>query len=372
MKNQKNLPQQGENMRAEQDLSRREVLKLTALGVGGWLTRRFLSPRVLPVVQTFPEFPLLGRIAVGKVDLHAKPDADSPSVGVLYEDMVVPWMREVVGTHLYRFNQRWVETPDGYVWAPYVQPTRDQPAAPVEALRETSLGPGMWVEVSVPYVDAVLENPPARSFWLQDRLTLGLPPRFYYGQVLWVDQLRVDDAGQTWYRLNERYGFGDIFWGHAEGFHPITPEEVEPISPEVEEKKVVVDVSRQTLSCFEGSTEVFFCRVSTGALYDDDFSTPVGTTAIWRKMISAHMTGGTTGGGYDLPGIGWTTLFVGNGIAIHATFWHNDYGVPRSHGCVNAKPEDAKWVFRWVNPVVPYDPGDVTVQMPGGTRVQII
>jgi lipoprotein-anchoring transpeptidase ErfK/SrfK len=84
------------------------------------------------------------------------------------------------------------------------------------------------------------------------------------------------------------------------------------------------------------------------------------------------MSGGTTGGGYDLPGIGWTTLFSGNGVAIHATFWHNNFGVPMSHGCVNAKPEDAKWIFRWTSPIVQSDPGDVTVSMPGGTSVKVI
>jgi hypothetical protein len=45
--------------------------------------------------------------------------------------------------------------------------------------------------------------------------------------------------------------------------------------------------------------------------------------------------------------------------------------VPRSHGCVNARPEDAKWIFRWALPQVNYDPGDVTVSMPGGTIVEV-
>lgn len=83
------------------------------------------------------------------------------------------------------------------------------------------------------------------------------------------------------------------------------------------------------------------------------------------------MTGGTTGGGYDLAGVSWTTLFVGNGVAIHSTFWHNNFGEPTSHGCVNAAPEDAKWIFRWTKPIVAYDPGDLTVGMPGGTLIEV-
>jgi hypothetical protein len=42
-----------------------------------------------------------------------------------------------------------------------------------------------------------------------------------------------------------------------------------------------------------------------------------------------------------------------------------------SNGCVNARPEDAKWVFRWAQPFVSYDPGDATVGLPGGTIVEV-
>ena len=56
---------------------------------------------------------------------------------------------------------------------------------------------------------------------------------------------------------------------------------------------------------------------------------------------------------------------------VFSTFWHNNYGEPSSRGCVNASPEDAKWIFRWSLPQVPYDPGDITVEMPGGTIVSV-
>jgi lipoprotein-anchoring transpeptidase ErfK/SrfK len=86
------------------------------------------------------------------------------------------------------------------------------------------------------------------------------------------------------------------------------------------------------------------------------------------------MSGGTTGGGYDLPGIGWTTLFVGTGVALHSTFWHNNFGGElMSHGCVNCRPDDAKWVFRWTFPPVPNDPGDVTVEgMDNSSTVDVV
>ena len=83
------------------------------------------------------------------------------------------------------------------------------------------------------------------------------------------------------------------------------------------------------------------------------------------------MTGGTPENGYDLPGVPWVSYFSGNGAAIHGTYWHNDYGTPKSSGCLNVRPEDAKWLFRWTLPQVPYVPGMITVEWPGGTKVII-
>jgi hypothetical protein len=312
---------------------------------------------------------------VAKVDLHSRPDATSHTVGSLYEDAVVTWLREIVGYNPYRFNQRWIETPDGFVWSGNIQPVKNILNQPVQSLPESSLGPGMWVRVTVPYVDLIIANPPARAPSLEDNPN----PRLYYSQILWADRIETDAAtGKQFYRLTEKFGYGDIFLAEAAAFQPLEAEEFSPISPEVEDKRVVVDVTRQTMSCFENGREVHYCRISTGAKFNaageevEEWATPLGSHPIWRKVVSLHMSGGTTGGGYDLAGIGWTTLFVGNGVAIHSTFWHNNFGVPMSHGCVNARPEDAHWVFRWTTPHVPSDPGDETISMPGGTQVQVI
>lgn len=355
-------------------INRRDFLKLAALGTSA-LAFRPLTNADLPWRPDATQTDKLGRNAVGKMDLHARPDANSQIVGALYEDNIVPWIREVVGSMPGRTNQRFVETPSGFVWGGYIQPVWNKPNAPLTTLPTTSLGPGMWVEVTIPYVDLILDNPPARAPWLQYQLSINLPPRLYYSQIVWADQIRVDEAGQVWYRLNEKYGSGDIFWGQAEAFRPLTAEEVLPISPELQDKRIVVRVWDQTMSCFEGDTEVYFAKISSGALYDawgqrvDAWATPVGESPIWRKAISLPLSGGSASAGWNLPAVGWVSLFVGTGVAIHSTYWHNNYGEPSSRGCVNASPEDAKWVFRWSQPLTPYDPGDVTVEWPGGTKV---
>ena len=359
-------------------ITRRNFIKLSAFAFGGLL---FDSKKRLPVLFDFPQSERLGRVCVGKIDLKIRPDQDSQTIGVLYEDAVVPWLREVVGPRPYYINQRWVETPDGFIYGPYLQPVQNHPNQPIESLKESSLGPGMWVEVSVPFADVILDNEPTTNSWVESLVDEGRPVRVYFGQVFWVDQIKVTGSGRTLYRINPNYYGGvDLLWVDAQSLRPITSEEIEPISPDIEQKRIVVDVIQQSLSCYEAEREVYYCRVSTGAKFDaygnpvEKWSTPLGKHRVSRKYISLQMSGGTTGAGYDLPGIGWTTIFVTGGVAIHSTFWHNDYGVPRSHGCVNVLPEHAKWIFRWTTPTVSYDGGaaDVTVTNSVSTPVEVI
>ncbi|NOY99883.1 MAG: L,D-transpeptidase [Chloroflexi bacterium] len=364
-------------------LSRRDFLKLAGAGLGTLALRPF--ERVFPLPQ-FPSSERLGRICIdGKVDVKAAPNEGAATVNTVYSDTVVEWLREVVGPKPYYINQRWVETPGGYIYTPYLQPVRNMPNTPLTAMPEGKNG--FWAEVTVPYVDLYIENPPPRSPWAKDIIEVYRQyPRLYYTQVAWIDQIKTNEAGQVLYRFNEDpghgYGYGDIFWAEGAAFRPLTAEEIAPISPDVDpnDKKVVINLTYQTLSCYEGNTEVFFCKISSGAKWDaygnavDTWSTPVGPghSTHW-KAISVHMSGGTTGAGYDTPAISWSTFFSGDGIAIHAAFWHNDFGSPRSHGCVNARPEDAKWIFCWTTPHVSLEQSELRMTWPDhGTLVDVV
>ncbi|OGO30454.1 MAG: hypothetical protein A2Z16_02605 [Chloroflexi bacterium RBG_16_54_18] len=350
------------------------------LSLGGVASRPF-SAFNLP---EFPQAERLGRVAVGMVELKARPDPDSQSVGVLYEDAVIPWLKEASGVKpaLIFNNQRWVETPQGYIYGPYFQPVKNLPNQPVAELPASSRGPGMWCEVTVPFAETVLDKgEPSSNSWVEAKVEQGLPLRIYYSQVFWVDQIRTDSQGRKFYRVNPNYYGGvDMLWAAAEAFRPLTDAELAPYHPDVADKSIRVDIRHQSLICLEGNQEVYYCRVSTGAKFNmfgevvDKWATPVGPHSITRKYISLQMSGGTTGAGYDLPGIGWTSIFATGGVAIHSTFWHNNYGDPVSHGCVNASPEDAKWIFLWSTPHVVYDPGsvDVTVTGESSTPVQVV
>jgi lipoprotein-anchoring transpeptidase ErfK/SrfK len=57
-------------------------------------------------------------------------------------------------------------------------------------------------------------------------------------------------------------------------------------------------------------------------------------------------------GYYQLPGVPWTSYFTEDGQAFHGTYWHQNFGTPMSHGCVNMRTSEALWLFRWATPLL--------------------
>jgi lipoprotein-anchoring transpeptidase ErfK/SrfK len=355
-------------------VTRREFLKLAGLGLGALafspVTSR-LDPNSSKQAIFLPEFPkadLLGRNCTtdtslewgGIVPIMTTPDVGGTKVRDTKPDEVFPWLKEVTAVNIdvNLPNQRWVETPEGYIHSLYLQPCRNLPNTPISAMPAGQTG--FWGEVTVPYVDLTVDKQAQGIGWLQDHLTFNRTPRLYYSQVMWIDGTRNSDSGTIQYHVDERYGNpGDQFWADGVAFRILTVEDVAPINPDVDPgtKKIIVNTSYETLTCKESDKEVYFCRVSTGV---QPGSTPIGDHPIWRKLISVRMAASALGSSYDLPGISWTTLFVGTGVAIHGATSHNNFGAVQSHGCVNCKPEDAKWIFRWSQPEVGLETGEIT------------
>jgi len=354
-------------------LSRRQFLGAAALGLGAVALPSRPVNRLFQVV--FPESEHLGRITEGPVQVRTRPSENAKIVATLYEDAVVACLREVVGeSRPWHRSRRWVETPDGFIWSPVVQPVKNLPIPETADYARQNAASGFWAEVTVPVVDAILINEKPYSYFYKNRLEHQHPYYLYYSQVFWIEDTRQGNDGVTYLKVNEKYGSpGDVFWCPAEAFRPITPEEVTPINPLAEEKRVIVDLVTQSLTCFEGPREVYFCRISSGnnvaGVKRADYLTPLGSFPIWGKYLSTHMAGGTALRGWDLAGIAWTSIFFQNGQAVHSTWWHNNFGEEMSNGCVNAAPEDAKWIFRWTLPHVDYLPGSTTIQGYEGTTM---
>ncbi|MGH1397366.1 MAG: L,D-transpeptidase [Trichormus sp.] len=108
-----------------------------------------------------------------------------------------------------------------------------------------------------------------------------------------------------------------------------------------EERWIQINLSTQRLIAWEGKKPVYAIIISSGKK-----STPtrIGNFKIQSKHKSTRMRGRT----YDVPNVPHTMFYQGN-YAIHGAYWHQKFGTPVSHGCVNLAPNHAKWLFNWAS-----------------------
>lgn len=116
------------------------------------------------------------------------------------------------------------------------------------------------------------------------------------------------------------------------------------------EKWIDIDLATQTLRAMEGDHVVYQFLVSTGKWAP----TPTGEFAVWSKFKYTKMSGGSKElhDYYYLPNVPYV-MFFHDGFAVHGAYWHNNFGHPMSHGCVNVSIPDAEKLFYWANPEVP-------------------
>lgn len=117
-------------------------------------------------------------------------------------------------------------------------------------------------------------------------------------------------------------------------------------------KVIKVDLTSQHLYAYEGNRVVMDFPVSTGKWH----FTPTGSFNIWIKLRYTRMAGGSGADYYNLPNVPYTMFFANSviprsdGYSIHGAYWHNNFGHPMSHGCVNMRIADAGQLFAWADP----------------------
>ncbi len=120
-----------------------------------------------------------------------------------------------------------------------------------------------------------------------------------------------------------------------------------PDSVPADAKWIDINLYEQTIAAYQGDQMVYVSLVSSGL---PDFDTPAGLFRIWAKVKFAKMSGGEKGENfYYLEDVPYNMYFF-QGYAIHGAYWHNNFGVKQSHGCVNIACLDAKWLFDWTMP----------------------
>ena len=117
-----------------------------------------------------------------------------------------------------------------------------------------------------------------------------------------------------------------------------------------------LSIVSQTLVLWEGDRPVYATLVSTGrgglGEPGKTLSTPRGTYRIYQKHVTTTMDSDVADHEFELRDVPWVMYFKG-GYALHAAYWHDDFGRVRSHGCVNLSPIDARIVFNFSSPEVP-------------------
>ena len=121
-------------------------------------------------------------------------------------------------------------------------------------------------------------------------------------------------------------------------------------------KWIDVSIKKQMLVAYEGRRAVYATLVSSGIGGMGDPATTRATVRgsflIHAKHVSGTMDGDESTDSYELHDVPYIQYFF-EGYALHAAFWHDDFGKPRSHGCINLAPADAAWLFDWTDPIVP-------------------
>lgn len=116
-------------------------------------------------------------------------------------------------------------------------------------------------------------------------------------------------------------------------------------SPTIQ-KRIEVNLANQRLYAFEGERLIYEFIISSGKPW---WPTPAGEFKPWLKLSSQRMIGGSRDLGtyYDLPNVPLVVYFY-KSYALHGTYWHNNFGIPMSHGCVNLKTPDMALLYPWI------------------------
>ncbi len=348
-------------------LTRRALLKLIAASAATATLAPVLHARAYYPPPPEPEdanaWLWLGR-AIHAASFYEQPALSAARVATRQRDqafIILGEERAPFSAH----NDLWYKTNFGYVHSAWIQPMRIYPPQPFVPAPSG----GFVGEVSQVFTAA----------YAQPSLQSTKRYRLYGNTVYSVLDALKDERGIGWYKIYDDFppSSPSHQWVLARDMRRIPPEEISPIHPFAGKKRIEVSLAKCILACYEGDRKVFTTRIAPGIEHDET-GTPRGDMAVLLKQPSRHMSNAEYTGGpplvgdfFDLPGVPWNTFFDLAGTAIHGTYWHNDFGVQRSHGCVNVAIEAARWVYRWVHPFGGYQDAYVQSDQRVGTPIII-
>jgi lipoprotein-anchoring transpeptidase ErfK/SrfK len=302
-----------------------------------------------------------GRVTARLIWVFDQPSFNAHRVKLHWRDSIVSITGVSISQDAGDYNRVWYELGDeGYAYSGTIQPVQTILNTPVTQVPAA----GALAQVTVPYTDAH-EQPHVDSLAVY---------RMYYDTIHWVLSAPVSSFdGKVWYQvLDDKWH--KLYYAPGEHLRFIPDEELAPLSPDVPDtlKRIQVRLDDQLVLAYENNQPVFATRAATGAIFiGGTYTTPIGHFMTYHKRPTRHMANGDiTASGYDLPGVPWVMYFTEAGLSLHGTYWHNDFGHPKSHGCINLSVEAAKWLFRWTNPLV--KSGEQYEYQPSGTTLEIV
>lgn len=340
-------------------ITRRNFLLYSTLGLGN------LAFHPFDIWNPDTDHGEIARVAIKQISVYSRPSDKSRILYQRYRDELVNIYDEIISEDGPGYNPLWYKVWRGYIHSAYLQRVKVHLNPVIDNI---PIKTGQLAEVTVPFSQTMRYIPYKKTWEPLYRL--------YYGSTHWVKGIDPGPDEAAWYRLHDELNEVE-YHAPAEHLRFIQPEEFAPISPEVDpgDKHIEVSIAQQTLTAYENDKMVFKTKVSTG-IPDPGYppgtvptDTPTGGFHVYSKMPSKHMGDGNLTAdleAYELPGVPWTTFFAPNGVAFHGTYWHNNFGTPMSHGCVNMRTEEARWIFRWTTPVVTPETWEKTGY---GTRV---
>lgn len=329
-------------------LCRRDFLKISAITLSGMA---FLPFGTYP--DSFDDSSLV-RVTTDSVSVYGKPDDQSLITRQLFRDELIHIYQEIdSGTPAY--NPIWYRVWGGYVHRSRLQKVKALYNQPLGNIPE---GTRLVAELTVPYTQAMRYT---KTYGWQPNL------RLYYGSVHWIEGVEAGPDGEPWYRVFDEL-IGISYHVPAIHLRPIPLDDWASISPDLplESKHIEVNLTSQILKAYEDDQIVLETTISSGIPAGRpspnvlSTKTPSGEFRIQSKYPSKHMGNGSLFADvddYELPGVPWTCFFTSAGHAFHGTYWHDNFGTPMSHGCINMRTEEAKWLFRWVRPL--HDPNRI-------------
>ena len=357
-------------------ITRRDFLKVGGLTLGGLAFSPFL-----PGLTDFDDS-FVVRIATKDMPVRKEPTDKSRIELSHYRDELVHVYGEITAEEP-KHNPVWYRVWGGYLHRGRLHRVRTIYQQPVDSIPE---GTRLIADVSVPFTTPYRYS---KTFGWQP-----LSPPLYYGSVHFIEAVEqgpeMADYDGPWYRIFDELDSNVTYYAPAIHMRVLSQDMLSPISPNVpyEDKLIEINLTTQMLYAYEYGNMVFQTNVSSGVPGDPTggagipTTTPTGKFTIMDKVPAKHMGYSyfgeqTTGNvladvdNYVLPGVPWTSFFTPQGHAFHGTYWHENFGSPMSHGCINMRTNEANWLFRWCTPV-PLAPTNERVATRGlGTPVEI-